>query len=76
MPRRYSIEGSGTGYKLVDDRQGAWMQSAEVLKMLEMCPMQADRDDWLYTDERGDVWRLKRTGDPSCPFMILAESKR
>ena len=39
-------------------------------------PMQSDGDNFLFTDEFGTVWRLKRTGDYDMPLIITPVSKR
>jgi hypothetical protein len=31
--------------------------------------------DWLYTDEFGQTWRLKATGEPDMPLIIILEDK-
>lgn len=38
--------------------------------------MTRDKDDWLYTDEHGNVWRLRsNSGYWSVPFEIILERR-
>lgn len=33
------------------------------------------RDEWIFIDYYGSIWRIKQTHDPSNPIIILCENK-
>jgi hypothetical protein len=40
-----------------------------------MTPQPGTNDRWLFTDHRGDLWRLIETGDPHMPLRIEIQER-
>lgn len=38
--------------------------------------MEQDKDDWLFTDIYGDVWRIIATGEKNAPFTYILDHRR